>query len=145
MNLTERIPVSKNFYLDEYIPKETYLQAETKEELINLIDPRLFESDQMLRDVFGSATINNWWVGGNRNYSGWRPVNCKIGAKGSDHKFGKASDKVFKNFSAKDVRVYIRKNFKKLGITKIEDDITWVHTSVAKTDKSYLTIFYPTS
>lgn len=142
MNLTDRIQLSKNLFLDEYIPKELYLKAENAEELIKLINPKLIEADQKLRDVFGPVTINNWWGSGDRNYSGFRPINCKIGAKGSDHKFGNASDKIFKNATADQVRKYIRKEFKNLGITKIEDDVSWVHSSVAKTDVSYLKIFY---
>lgn len=140
--MIDRIKISENFYLDEYIPKELYMSTENKTELLSLIDPVLIESDQKLRYVFGEITINNWFIGGDRIYSGFRPINCKIGAKGSDHKFGKASDKLFKNATPQEVRKYIKSNYKSLKITKIEDDISWVHTSVAKTGEKYLVIFY---
>ena len=143
MELINRIPVSKNFFLDEYFQKDMYLAAKNASELLEQIDPKLFKSDQKLRDIFGPATINNWWTGGNRQYSGFRPKNCPIGAKGSDHKKGKASDKLFKNATAQEVRKYIRLNYKELEITKIEDDISWVHTSVAETGETYLIIFTP--
>lgn len=137
-----RIKVSNNFYLDEYIPKNIYLSADRPEELISFIDPMLICSDQLLRDIFGPATINNWWDGGERIYSGFRPVNCSIGAQFSDHKKGMASDKIFKNATPDEVREYIKAHWKDLGITKIEEDVSWVHTSVAKTDLTYLKIFF---
>lgn len=144
MELNNRIQLSKNLYLDEYIPKDLYLSS-TQEELIKLINPKLIKSDQMLRDIFGLVTINNWWNGGDRNYSGYRPANCKIGARFSDHKKGTASDKLFKNATANDVRKYIceNDNYKKLGITKIEMNVSWVHTSVQYTGKPQILKFFP--
>lgn len=154
MELNNRIQLSKNLYLDEYIPKDLYLSS-TQEELIKLINPKLIKSDQILRDIFGPVVINTWWDNMHDNipdedqhmsfYRGFRPANCKIGARFSDHKKGTASDKLFKNATANDVRKYIceNDNYKKLGITKIEMNVSWVHTSVQYTGKPQILKFFP--
>lgn len=138
-----RIKISENFFLDEYIPKELYLSADDPSKLISLIEPELIVSDQLLRNEFGPVIINNWWSGGDRHLSGFRPQDCKIGASKSDHKRGMASDKIFINTTANIVRMYIRENWEILGITKIEIDISWVHSSVVPTGLSYLQQFKP--
>jgi len=141
--IMERIKISKNFYLDEYLPKDLYLKADNHQSLIALISDELIASDQLLRDHFGPCTINNWWDGGDRIYSGFRPYDCPIGAVASDHKKGRASDKLFKNATAEEVRAFIKSNWKQLGITKIEEGTSWVHSSVQYTGLLILKIFYP--
>ena len=48
----ERIKLSKNFYLDEYIPEGLYREFEHKKHiLIGLVDKRLIAADQKLRKV----------------------------------------------------------------------------------------------
>ena len=85
-----RIGLTKNLWLDEYIPKELYLKFEKKPHiLIGLIDRRLVMADQLLRDKFGSVTINNWWNGGNRNWSGIRTPDSPVYSQTSQHCFDK--------------------------------------------------------
>jgi hypothetical protein len=137
----ERIKISENFYLDEYIPKELYYSTNNPSDLIKLISPYLIKSDQLLRDHFGPVTINNWWNKGPRHLSGFRTYDCTIGATLSDHKRGMASDKIFKNASSEEVRKYIKENWEALGITKIELGTNWVHSSVAYTGLKKLQMF----
>src|SRR5690606_25577634 len=63
MNLkrpTERIRVSENFYLDEFIDPYTYFTE--IDNGLSKIDKRLFTIAQLLRDLDGKPkTINNWW------------------------------------------------------------------------------------
>jgi len=138
----EQIQISKNFFLDEYIPKEHYYLGYNI--LIRKLNPKLIESDQMLRDQFGEVTINNWSLNGSRNFSGWRPYDCNFPCGYSDHREGNASDKLF-TVDRDDVIKYIKENYKELGITIIEDfpGMTWVHTSVAYTGKDELIIVSP--
>ena len=117
----ERIQISANFYLDEYIPKDLYLKTPDPNTLLSLLNPELIISDQLLRDHFGPVTINDWWHGGLRTWSGWRPEDCIIGAKGSDHKKGMASDKLFQKVDSDTVRIYIRENWHTLGLNKLEE------------------------
>jgi hypothetical protein len=128
-----RIQLSKNFFLDEYIPKELYLKFELKPAiLIGLIDSRLVKSDQMLRNQFGYITINNWWSGGVRNYSGLRLPASPDYSPTSQHTFGRASDKLCE-VPAEVVRQYIIANYLKLGITCIESNVIWVHSDCRQT------------
>lgn len=126
-----RIKLTKNLYLDEYIDEGTYNHLKNKPHiLLGLIDDRLIKADQMLRDYFGSVIINNWWSGGPRQWSGLRFSNSKYYSATSQHSYGRASDKIFNDADAKEVREYIKKNYEKLGITCIEDKVSWVHSDV---------------
>lgn len=129
----KRVKLSDNFYLDEYIPKELYLHYEKIDKLhilIGLIDNRLIESDQRLRDIFGPITINNWWDGGNRQWSGLRTEECPQYSYTSQHSFGRASDKLFKDVTIEEVRKDIVKEWKYYKITCIEDNVSWLHSDV---------------
>jgi len=145
----DRISLSTNLFLDEYIPKDEYMKwKDTPEVLIRKLNPALIRADQLLRDIFGPITINTWWDGGDKIHSGWRPITCTEGAAFSDHREGNASDKTFSNATAEEVREYLKKdlNWKWLGITVIEDGISWVHTSVAWVrDQNQLWIVEPNS
>lgn len=126
-----RIKISKNFYLDEYIPKDLYNKYINKPHiLIGLIDERLIKADQALRDKFGPININTWYNGGNRNWSGLRTPDSSYYAEASQHSFGRASDKIFTQASAEEVREFIKANWKELGITCIEDNVSWVHSDI---------------
>ena len=125
----ERVKLTANFYLDEYIPKELYVQYANKLHiLVGLLDKRLVIADQKLVDVFGSALINTWWNGGDRNWSGLRTPDSSYFSSTSQHSFGRASDKVFLRATADEVREYIKLHWQELGITCIEDNVSWVHS-----------------
>jgi hypothetical protein len=126
-----RIALTKNLFLDEYIPRELYEKYKGREGvLITLLDRRLVLSDQMLRDVFGSVTINNWWIGGDRNWSGLRTPDSPYFSQTSQHTFGRASDKIFTNTNASEVQAYILDRYRDLNITGMELETSWVHTDV---------------
>ena len=76
------------------------------------IDKRIVEIAQELRNVFGAITINDKSIGGSYNLSGWRPFDCKIGAKHSSHKFGRGLDLKFNTKGVDPILVqdYILKN-----------------------------------
>lgn len=127
----ERIKLSKNFYLDEYIPEGLYRELEHKTHiLIGLLDKRLIAADQRLRNIFGPVTINNWAAGGDRNWSGIRTPDSPFYSRTSQHSWGRASDKLFSNATPEEVRAYIKIHWKKLGITCVEENVTWVHSDV---------------
>jgi len=127
----KRIELTKNLYLDEYISEKLYKKYLKKPHiLIGLLDCRLIKSDQKLRDKFGVVTINNWISDGSRNFSGLRMGGDSYYSKTSQHSFGRASDKLFKNATAEEVRLYIKDNWEELGITSIELGVSWVHSDV---------------
>lgn len=101
----ERNQLTTNFYLDEYIPKALYLKYEKNQMLlIGLIDRQLVKADQLLRNYFGPITINNWWMDGLRQWSGIRTVDSIDFSETSQHNFGRASDKIFKEVTVEEVR-----------------------------------------
>jgi len=126
-----RIVLTKNLFLDEYIPRELYNRYIGREHiLISLLDERLIKADQALRDKFGPVTINNWFTGGNRNWSGLRMPESPDYSLTSQHSFGRASDKIFSLEPANVIQDYILSNWRELGITGLELNTSWVHTDV---------------
>lgn len=140
-----RIKLAPNLYLDEYIPKSLYLKYVGREHILaGLIDQSLVKADQMLRDEFGAVTINNWWDGGTRAWSGLRLPESPDYSLTSQHTYGRASDKLFEKYGAQQVRDFIAKNWKQLGITCIEANVSWVHSDVRFVqNQSNLLIVYP--
>ena len=98
----------KHFSVHELLPPAAY-QAHGKRGLL-FFDINALITLDMLRDRYGPITINNWYWGGNRKYSGWRPWDCPIGAILSQHKFGRAFDCLFRDVTADDVREDMRKS-----------------------------------
>ena len=86
----------------------------------------------------------------NFNYSGVRPVNCKIGAKYSNHKNGDTFDlKTFDNDELEVLHNLIIENWKEYSITRIENpEVTmprgWLHVQFGDVSRqSELTVFNP--
>jgi hypothetical protein len=139
----ERIKLTTNLFLDEYIPKELYMSFAAKPHiLIGLLDQRLIVADQKLSDRFGPVTINNWWIGGTRNWSGIRTPQSPLFSFTSQHAHGRASDKLFL-VPAEEVRKYIREYWLELGISCIEDKVSWVHSDVRNLTGHELLIVQP--
>lgn len=139
-----RVKLTANLFLDEYIPEAMYRQLEKRPHImVGLLDRRLVMADQLLRDRFGPVTINNWWHGGNRNWSGIRTPESPYFSPTSQHSWGRASDKLFQNATAAEVRAYIRGMYGELGITCIEENVSWVHSDVRWTRSDELLIVYP--
>ncbi len=87
----KRVKISKDFYLDELVSKETY-DKYNHAVLKRMIQP-IIRPLQRLRDDFSEPMlVNTWGTGGDRQYSGLRETNCKIGALYSKHKDGNTID-----------------------------------------------------
>ncbi len=116
----------KYFEIHEFVPPEVY--AERKEKSIELIDSRILFMADLLREQFGPATINNWYWGGNREWSGLRTSDSPYYSKYSQHTFGRAVDMLFKNAVAETVRQRILEMpGMYIGINAIEMGVSWVH------------------
>jgi len=124
----------KHFIPQEYVPKEIYDVLGDKSLLV--MDYRVLKTDDAIREFFGVPVIINTWHDskmvkkyGLRRYSGYRPFQCKVGAAFSQHKFGRASDKVVVGIDIKTVRRAIIDNQRHFPyITVIEDKVSWLHT-----------------
>ena len=147
MKIGKRISLQKNFFLDEFFPKETYLEK-TQEEMEAMLDPTLPLICQKLRKIWGPMLINSWWypeVTNPRNYAGWRPKNCTVGAKKSMHKEGRAVDPIFLNISADEVRRAIiadNQRFFDMGIRRIENEVSWLHLDTKQVARQKEIIFF---
>lgn len=138
----KRIKISENFYLDEFVPPTIYKKYGRKSTWF--INPILAKAVQIIRTHFGkSVTINNWWGGGHYKNRGFRSPYTKVGVSLSQHRFCNALDFTVSGISSNKVRTFIRKNYKELGLTAIEDGITWVHIDCRWTNSKKLMVFYP--
>lgn len=100
-----------------------------------IFDAGLLRLADALRDRFGSCTINNWYWGGDRLWSGYRTPDSPHYRELSRHSQGKALDMIF-NVPAEEVRQWIKNNVEFLinecGLHSftIEEGVNWVHIQV---------------
>ena len=107
MRKGNRIKVSRYFYLDELVPEEVYRQFGAR--AIEFLDHRAVNGLDFIRSGTGYPIIvNNWWKEGQYNYSGYRPPNCSVGAKFSQHKYGRGFDLKSKGLTPPELREWLR-------------------------------------
>lgn len=125
-----------NFQLYEWLPKDfydTYYSYYGENLWWMLFSYEIKYTANRLRKRYGSMTMNDWkWrTDSNKNqYRGYRPLDCTIGAKFSQHKVGNALDAKFKYIHVDQIRadIYLdpwHEDFK--YITCVEDGVSWLH------------------
>ncbi len=98
------------------------------------LDDRLLETADDVRDLLGvPCTCNDYARGGKRRWSGFRPAACTVGAKGSQHRKGRAVDLLPKGMTAEKARSIIRMalaagELPHLG--GVEIGVSWLHIDV---------------
>ena len=144
----DRIKLSKNFYLDEFIDPTTYKTYGANS--IWFIDQRIITIAQLLRDISGRpVTINNYIHGGTYKESGYRRPATNTGAYQSQHKFGRAIDPKVKGLVVPEVHNLIHAywdRFKEAGLTTMEDlklTPSWTHLDCRQTKSDELLIVKP--
>lgn len=127
-----RYQITENFNLDEFIHPD-YMRKFGQNALW-FIDHRIVTIAQELRTDLGvPITINNYETGGQYKSSGLRVQSAKIGAKYSQHKYGRAIDCKFKGVTIQEAFNFLMHNQGKyfnLGLTTIENiehTPTWLH------------------
>ena len=140
--------VTKDFILQEFVPKEIYDQFGDKS--IWFIDPKMPIIVQAIRDILGCPiTINNWHLGGHYNNSGYRTPKCTEGASLSQHRFGRAADLKPDGISIREAMDKVKANFpmlRAIGLTTIENIAftkTWLHIDTRWTGSDELLIVNP--
>ncbi|MBL4831615.1 MAG: hypothetical protein JKY55_17240 [Aliivibrio sp.] len=122
----------KYFTLEELIDQTTFNQFGNKAWWF-LDEKALITLDQ-LREAFGALTVNNWAIGGAYQHSGFRHPLSAIGAKLSQHKFGRAFDVKSKHYTPEQMQAFIIANPERFPyITTIENASqtkTWLHFDV---------------
>jgi hypothetical protein len=117
----------KHFDPREFVSPEVY--HELGDRALLLLDNRVLETADAIREYFGRpVTVNNWHLGGERVASGFRETTCPVGARYSQHRFGRALDLLVDKMRAEVVReAIIREQHLFKHVTTMEDGVAWVH------------------
>jgi hypothetical protein len=119
----------KYFKLHELVPSEIYHRYGDR--AWEFLDDRLLMAIDNLRDHFGKMTINNWFWGGDREWSGLRTPDSPYYSPTSQHTFGRAADCLFDGYSADYARKTILKNPLEFNyINAMEMGVDWLHIDV---------------
>ena len=117
------------FKLQELVDRVTFEKEGNK--AWNYFQSNALLALQNLREFFGVPfTINNWHIGGQFQFRGYRPAEYKGGAAHSQHRLGNAFDIDIKGYTAEEARKKIIENQGNpllMKITRMEDKVNWVH------------------
>ena len=116
------------FGIEELVPRSIYNRRGDK--AWQLLDMQTLQTLEWLRENLGQCTVNNWKWGGNFSQSGLRTfeiymqdgftmvneAKLKMADSLSQHKYGRAFDCKFKDYTAEEARQWIKG---KLGILRI--------------------------
>ena len=121
----------RHFGIQELVAPEIYAARVSR--AWELLDTELLMTIDAARDAVGPITINDWHWGGMFKYSGLRPWDCAIGAKWSDHKYGRACDLKPIRVTPRELYDYMLKHPEKFphlrSLENIEKTPSWVHVS----------------
>jgi len=144
---------TKHFKIEELISQPLYELFKISGKLYQLwgcFDDRILKTADALREHYGKAYINNWLWGGNNHDKGFRTFDCEIGAVWSQHKFGRALDLWFENYTSEKIReeisAAIPESLEKSGlhfIRRIEEDVDWLHVDLMNTGQKEIVFFEP--
>lgn len=120
----------QHFKIHELVPKHVYHQR--GEKAWELMDESILITIDRLRDKYGSMTINNYYWGGDRNWSGLRTPDSPYYSAYSQHTFGRAVDIIFNSdITASEVREDLIRNYNNDSvfefINSVELDTSWLH------------------
>ena len=127
----------KYFRIEEVVDPESYkILGEGAFELFN---PDALIALDNLREFFDApVTVNTWHTGGSFKYRGYRPPDCKVGAKMSQHRFGNAFDCDIRGYTAEEARRKIIENQNNPLLEKImrmEGNVGWIHIDLKPVPK----------
>lgn len=146
LNSKDRIRVSKNFHLDEFLDRRTYLE-EKPHHRTRFIRSTMISTAQKLAQTFGTTIINNWAYTKTpveRQWSGYRSPLSDYYSRTSAHSFGEAIDCVFTQVTAQEAREYILKNRDAFPfISRLEKDVEWLHVDGLYTGQYSIVEFEP--
>ena len=131
-----------HFSIHELVPPHVFDQR--GEKAWALLDERLLLTLDRLRERFGSMTVNNYYWGKDREWSGLRTKDSPYYSSFSQHTFGRAADCLFSNRSTEEVRELILSNpsdsdFELIG--SVELGVSWLHFDVRNCDR--IQTYYP--
>lgn len=132
----------KYFDVRELVPKSAY--KDRGELAIELLDPRLLITLDALRERYGLVVVNTWLWGGSSQWRGLRTDDCPLGAKYSQHKYGRAADCTFTKTTTEEVIADILEKPSMFPyITSLELGVSHFHFDVRNCDP--IKTYYPNS
>ena len=131
-----------HFDIHELVPRNVFNHR--GERAWELLDERLLITLDRLRERYGPITVNNWYWGKDREWSGLRTKDSPFYSPYSQHTFGRAADCLFAGISAEQVRQDILamptdSTFELIG--SIELDVSWLHFDVRNCER--VKTYYP--
>lgn len=138
---------NKYFNIEELVSSKCYEQY--GDDSIKFLDKIALEALENVREILDIPLIcNNWNIGGNRNYCGYREPDCGVGVKTGYHYKGQAFDLISSEMTAKEMREKLSNNIDKLKhpirVEKWDNkgEISWLHIDIGKSrDGSKLYFF----
>ena len=126
----------KHFIVQELVSSKVY--AARGEKAWQLLDDRMLMTLDLLREKYGSITINNWKWGGSSESRGLRTPDSEYYSTYSQHTYGRAADCIFKDVTAEQVRQDILANPNDpafMLINSFEENTGWLHFDVRNCDR----------
>ena len=122
------------FKVQELVTMEAYKDRGDK--AITTVDNRIVEFLEGLRNALGKPiTVNNWHVGGKREWSVGRTPDSPWYSPYSQHSFGRAVDALVSGMGAEDVRQWVIDNreldwVKPITFIESGESVNWLHVDV---------------
>ena len=131
-----RVLISDNFYLDEFVPK-TMIDKFGRKAIFWVRKEQVLWAE-FFRKIYGATIVNSYaFIDNGLQDCGYRLPNSKTGAEYSQHKSSNADDLHFVRFNGKGIDAYNQvredilkepKKFLEIGITTIEAGThSWLH------------------
>ena len=132
----------KHFSIHELVPPNVFNARQEK--AWELLDERLLITLDKLRERFGLITVNNYYWGKDREWSGLRTSDSPFYSPFSQHTFGRAADCLFSDISAEEVRKEILHNsldpdYELIG--SVELGVSWLHFDTRNCER--IKTYYP--
>lgn len=138
--------IPKHFILEEFLPAQFFAEnvAYYGIRLWLIFDERILDAADRLRGMYGPMVANTWVYGGRHQYRGYRDPDCTVGAKLSQHRFGRGLDLVPLKADVDEIRHDIKdKPTGWYGVNCIEEEVSWLHIDCRNHDGGYVKLIYP--
>jgi len=136
----------KNFQIQELVDRKTY-EKFGKQAQMFFREEALMALDDLRHELNRPLIVNNWYDGGEYEWSGLRTIDCFIGSKWSGHRLGCAFDVKCPTMAASQVQKFIRERHAQGKLQRIrrmeQGTPTWTHIDTLQTHFTYLYEFKP--
>jgi len=145
----------KSFRLEELLPPSSFLPVRLRvvyqrdpERLWRCFPVPFLWTLDALRERYGVMTVNNWYFLKSeewdkpycRRWSGYRPLDCEVGAELSEHRFFRAFDTIFRDVQPGEVWADMRDNpdlpcFSYIQRIEAYEGMGWFHADFGTHDR----------